>query len=145
MRGGRILPALEIGLEAKARKFATAVSRREAAARLKIAPSSAVNVLRLWKETGLWGPVRVAAYGTGKLKPHREFILAVVERQPDITVPELAEKLLASKGVKIDPSNLSKFLIAHGLSVKKDVAGSRARQTRARQGPGRTPGLSATA
>ena len=105
------------------------VSRREAAARFKIAPSSAVNVLRLWKETGSVEPRPRGGFRHGKLKPHREFILGVVERQPDITMPELAAKLLASKGVKIDPSNLSKFLIAQGLSVKKNVAGSRARQT----------------
>ena len=65
----------------------------------------------------------------GKLKPHGAFILGVVERQPDITMPELAAELLASKGVKIDPSNLSKFLIAQGLSFKKNPAGGRARQT----------------
>ncbi len=57
----------------------------------------------------------------GKLKPHRAFILGVVERQPDITMSELAAELLASKGVKIDPSNLSKFLIAQGLSLKKTL------------------------
>ena len=61
---------------------------------------------------------RVAASG-GNLKPHREFILGVVERQPDATMPELAAKLLSSKGVKINPSNLSKFLIAQVFSVKK--------------------------
>ena len=44
-------------------------------------------------------------------------------------MPELAAELLASKGVKIDPSNLSKFLIAQGLSFKKNAAGGRARQT----------------
>jgi transposase len=106
------------------------LSRREAAARFKIAPSSAVNVLRLWKETGSVEPRPRGGFRHGKLKPHRELILGVVERQPDITMPELAAKLLASKskGVKIDPSNLSKFLIAQGFSVKK-VAGSRARQT----------------
>jgi transposase len=32
------------------------------------------------------------------------------------------------KGVKIDPSNLSKFLIACGLSYKKKPSGKRTRQ-----------------
>ena len=32
-------------------------------------------------------------------------------------MPELAEVLLAAKNVKIDPSNLSKFLIACGQSI----------------------------
>jgi transposase len=104
-------------------------SRRGAAARFRTAASSAVNVLKLWKETGSVEPRPRGGFRHGKLKPHRAFILGVVERQPDITMPELAAELLASKGVKIDPSNLSKFLIAQGLSFKKNAAGGRARQT----------------
>jgi len=103
-------------------------SRREAAARFKTAASSAVNVLKLWKETGSVEPRARGGYRHGKLKPHREFILAIVARQHDITMPELAAELLAAKGVQIDPSNLSKFLIAQGLSFKKNSAGIRARQ-----------------
>lgn len=103
-------------------------SRREAAARFKTAPSSAVNVLRLWKETGGVEPRPRGGFRHGKLKSHREFILGTVEKRPDITMPELAAELLAAKDVKIDPSNLSKFLIAQGLSFKKNPAGIRARQ-----------------
>jgi transposase len=103
-------------------------SRREAAARFKTAPSSVVNVLRLWKETGSVEPRPRGGFRHGKLKPHREFILGIVEKRPDITMPELAAELFAAKGVAIDPSNLSKFLIAQGLSFKKNVAGIRARQ-----------------
>ncbi len=50
-----------------------------------------------------------------------------MQQQPDITMPEPAKELLAATGAKIDPSNLSKFLIAQGLSFKK-AAGSRAKQ-----------------
>ena len=103
-------------------------SRREAAARFKTAASSAINVLKLWKDTGSVEPRARGGYRHGKLKPHCEFILAVVERQHDITMPELAAELFAAKGVKIDPSNLSKFLIAQGLSFKKNTAGIRTRQ-----------------
>jgi transposase len=103
-------------------------SRREAAACFRTAASSAVNVLKLWKETGSVEPRPRGGYRHGKLKQHCEFILAIVERQHDITMPELAAELLAAKGVKIDPSNLSKFLIAQGLSFKKNSAGIRARQ-----------------
>jgi transposase len=103
-------------------------SRREAAARFKTAPSSAINVLKLWKQTGSVEPRPRGGYRHGKLKPHREFILGAVEKRPDITMPELASELLAATGVKIDPSNLSKFLIAQGLSFKKNFAGIRARQ-----------------
>jgi transposase len=102
-------------------------SRREAAARFKTAPSSAVNVLRLWRETGSVEPRPRGGFRHGKLKPHSEFILGVVEKRPDITMPELAAELLAAKDVKIDPSNLSKFLIAQGLSFKKNTSGIRTR------------------
>lgn len=102
-------------------------SRREAAARFKTAPSSAVNVVKRWKETGSLDPSPRGGFRHGKLRPHRDFILGIVEKRPDITMPELARELLAAKGVGIDPSNLSKFLIGCGLSYKKNPAGIRAR------------------
>ena len=103
-------------------------SRRQAAARLKTAASTAVNIVKRWKETGSVEPLPRGGFRHGKLKPHRAFLLGVVEKRPDITMPELAHALLAAKGVAIDPSNLSKFLIAQGLSFKKNSAGVRARQ-----------------
>jgi transposase len=105
-------------------------SRREAAERFKTAASSAVNVLKRWKDTGSVEPKPRGGFRHGKLKPHREFILGVVAERPDITMPELAEVLLAAKDVKIDPSNLSKFLIGCGLSYKKKPIGIGARQAR---------------
>jgi transposase len=103
-------------------------SRRGAAARLKTAASTAVKIVKRWRETGSVEPRPRGGFRHGKLKPHREFIVAIVERRHDITMPELAAELLAAKGVKIDPSNLSKFLIAQGFSFKKNSAGIRARQ-----------------
>ena len=103
-------------------------SRREAAARFKTAASSAVNVVKRWKETGSVEPRPRGGFRHGKLRPHREFILGIVEKRPDITMPELAKELRAAKGVAIDPSNLSKLLIGCGLSYKKNAAGRRARQ-----------------
>lgn len=99
-------------------------SRREAAARFKTAASSAVNVLKIWKDTGSVDPRPRGGFRHGKLKPHREFILGIVGKQPDITMPELAKELLAAKDVMIDPSNLSKFLIGCGLSYKKSLLAS---------------------
>ena len=111
-------------------------SRRAAAARFKTAASSAVNVLKIWNDTGSVEPKQRGGFRHGKLKPHREFILGVVAERPDITMPELAQALLATKGVKIDPSNLSKFLIGCGLSYKKKPSGIGARQARYRRSAG---------
>ena len=103
-------------------------SRREAAARFKTAASSAVNVVKLWKDTGSVNPRPRGGFRHGKLKPYKAFILGVVAKQPDITMPELSQVLVSEKNLKIDTSNLSKFLIACGLSYKKKPSGKRARQ-----------------
>ena len=46
------------------------------------------------------------------------------QRQPDITMPELAVVLEATRGVKVDPLNLSKLLCAAGFSNKKTLLAS---------------------
>jgi transposase len=72
-------------------------SRREAALRFKMAASSAVNVVTLWKDTGSVDPRPRGGFRHGKLKPHKEFILGIVGKQSDITMPELAQVLLSEK------------------------------------------------
>lgn len=103
-------------------------SCHEAAERFDTSASFAINLMSLWRETGRVEPRPRGGFRHGKLAPHRDFILAIVAARHDITMPELAQELLMAKGVEIDPSNLSKFLIACGLSFKKNSSGQRARQ-----------------
>ena len=103
-------------------------SRNEAAARFGTSVSFAVNLMKLWRETGSVEPRRRGGFRHGKLGLHKDFVLAAVEARSDITMPELAEALERAKSVKVDPSSLSKFLIACGFSFKKNSSGKRARQ-----------------
>jgi transposase len=80
--------------------------------------------MRLWRETGRVGPRPRGGFRHGKLGPHRGFILAAAAACNDITMPELAEELVKAKDVMADPSTLSKFLIACGLSFKKTLRAS---------------------
>jgi transposase len=93
-----------------------------------------VNLMKLWRETGSVEPRPAGGFRHGKIGPHKDFILAVVAEQSDITMPELAKKLGEEKGVKVDPSRLSNFLIGCGFSYKKNAAGKRTRQARGGQG-----------
>ena len=96
-------------------------SRRGVAAQFEVAPSTAVRVVARYEATGSVEPAKQGRpRGSGKLGPHRDFVLAQVERKPDISMPELAAVLEAERGLKVDPSNLSKFLIAQGYSYKKN-------------------------
>lgn len=109
-------------------------SRRAVAAQFEVAPSTAVRVMGRYEATGSVEPAKQGRpRGSGKLGPHKEFLLAQVKRKPDITMPELAAVLEAERDLKVDPSNLSKFLIAQGYSYKKNASGPGARTPR-RQG-----------
>jgi transposase len=104
-------------------------SCHHAAERFGTSVSFVVNLMRLWRQTGRVDPRPRGGFRHGKLAPHRDFILAAVAARDDITMPEMAKELSKAKGVKADPSTLSKFLIACGLSFKKNSSGQRTRQT----------------
>jgi transposase len=56
-----------------------------------------------------------------------EALIGWVEADGDITMPELAARLLSERGVKAHPASLSRLLIQHGFTVKKNAAGERNR------------------
>jgi transposase len=103
-------------------------SRHAAAAHFNTSVSFAVNLMKLWRTTGSVESRPRGGFRHGKLGSHRNFILAAVTARSDITMPELAEALEKAKNVKVDPSTLSKFLIACGFSFKKNSSGIRTRQ-----------------
>lgn len=99
-------------------------SRRAAAARFGVSPSTAVRFQARFDATGSVAAARQGRPpGGGKLGPHRDFLIEQVELKPDITMPELATVLAAERCVQVDPSNLSKFLCKQGFSYKKNAAG----------------------
>ena len=103
-------------------------SRRAAAEQFAISAATAVRLQKRLEETGSVEPARVGRpKDSGKLGPYREIIIARVEEQADITMPDLAAWLLETQGVQVDPSNLSKLLCRAGFSYKKNAAGIRTR------------------
>jgi transposase len=65
--------------------------------------------------------------GGGKLANHRDFLIAQVEKRPDVTMPELAALLEAERGVTASPASLSRLLCRAGFTYKKNAAGDGAR------------------
>jgi len=109
-------------------------SAREVARQFEVAPSTASRLKHHVEATGSIDPrPHGRAPGFGKLGPHREFLIAKVEAQPDITMPQLAAILLEEHGLKVDPSNISKLLCAAGFTYKKNAAGG-GTGTRRREG-----------
>lgn len=100
-------------------------SRRAAAEQFAISAATAVRWQKRLDETGSTEPDYIGRpKGTGKLGPYQAAIIAKVEAQPDITMPDLASWLLGEYGVGSDPSNLSRLLCRAGFTYKKTLLAS---------------------
>jgi transposase len=99
-------------------------SRQGVAAQFEVAPSTAVRLWNRYEETGSVEPAKQGRPpGSGKLGPHKTFLIDQVRQKPDITMPELAEILAAERGVEVHPTNISKLLCAAGFTYKKNPSG----------------------
>ena len=99
-------------------------SRRAAARHYDVSASFAVKLVDRVSRTGSTEPARQGRPpGGGKLAPHLELLLEWVDAEPDITMPELAAKLLVERAVTAHPASLSRVLLQAGLSFKKKPAG----------------------
>ena len=80
-----------------------------------------------WKQHGTLEPKPAGRRkGKGKLAPYREFLITYITRQPDITLPELADVLKDQFSVSVTPSGLSRFLTLAGYTFKKSSGRHRA-------------------
>jgi len=103
-------------------------SRRAAARQFGVGVSTSIRLARRMAATGSLEPERQGRPpGGGKLSPHADLLIGWVEANGDITMPELAAKLKAERGVEVHPASLSRFLIARGFTVKKNATGIRGR------------------
>ena len=95
------------------------MSRRGAAARFGISESSAIKWVQRYRVTGERGPVGTGGHRRSKLKPERDWLLAVIAEDPDITLEALSRRLGAERSVRADTSMLSRFFQREGISFKK--------------------------
>lgn len=57
--------------------------------------------------------------GRGKLAPHMDFFIELIEEDPDITLVELRDALMDACGVSCHISSLDAALKRHGYTYKK--------------------------
>jgi len=99
-------------------------SRRAAAERYSVSVSSAIR----WTERAASDGSPEARKqgrpaGQGPLAVHLDYLVGVVVSEPDITMPELAARLLAERGVTAAWASLSKLLCRAGFTYKKTADG----------------------
>ena len=101
------------------------MSRRGAAKRFGIAPSTAIKWVGAWRRTGSY---RARAQG-GDNRSHRiearaTVVLALVEETPDMTLAEIACHLQSEHGVRVSHSTVWRFFHRRGITFKKTAHAS---------------------
>ena len=103
------------------------LSRRSAARRFGVAPSTAIKWVDQWRRTGDVGPrPRGGDQRSRRVEAHAEEILALIEEMPDITLGELADHLDEVHGLTVAQSTVWRLLDRHGMTFKKNRARGRA-------------------
>jgi transposase len=103
---------------------AEGASRRAAAARFSVSASSAIRWAALAASEGSPAPRKQGRpAGKGPLADHLDFLVAAVEAKPDITMAELAARLVSERGVSGSEWSLSRLLRGAGYTYKKTADG----------------------
>jgi transposase len=105
-------------------------SRRAAARRFGVSDASAVKWLQRFERLGDRGHAVLGGYRKSRIKAHREWLLAAIAAEPDLTLAALCDRLFAEHGLKTDTGSLSRFFASEGISFKKKRASQRAGSAR---------------
>ena len=115
------------------------LSRNQAAARFKVSIASAVRWVKRFQTTGEIS--RTPSGGdrrSGRIEAHRDYLLGLIRRSPDLTLLEIQERLIANCGERFAVSVLWRFFDRHEIIFKKNSA---CRGTTTRGRPKSTPGM----
>ncbi len=111
----RVVSAVECGM-----------TRRSAAKRFGIAPSTAIKWVDRWRRTGDIGPrPRGGDHRSHRIEAHAEEILALIVGTPDTTLAELVAHLDETHGVVVAQSTIWRLLDRRGMTFKKNRARER--------------------
>jgi transposase len=105
-------------------------SRREAADQFEVSPSSAIKWVAAYRATGSCA-AKPQGGSTSPLEEHADFLLALIEAQPDVTLDEV---VCAMRKGRIPGSRTSvwRFFKRHDITFKKKSARGGARTRRSR-------------
>ena len=96
------------------------LSRNQAAARFKVSIASAVRWVKRFQTTG---EISRAPSGgdrrSGRIEAHRDYLLGLIRRSPDLTLLEIQERLIANCGERFAVSVLWRFFDRHEITFKK--------------------------
>jgi transposase len=99
---------------------------RAAARQFIIGDSTAIRWVQRWRQTGSVAAKSTKGRSRSPLKQHEEWLLEVVQREPDLTLEEIQALLVSERRQKAGISSIWRFFDRHGISFKKKPACGRA-------------------
>ncbi len=115
------------------------LSRNQAAAHFKVSIASAVRWVKRFQTTGEISPAPSGGdRRSGRIEAHRDYLLGLIRRSPDMTLLEIQERLIANCGERFAVSVLWRFFDRHEITFKKNSA---CRGTTTRGRAKSTPGM----
>ena len=107
------------------------MSRRGAARRFGIAPSTAIKWVCAWKRTGSYRPrAQGGDRRSQRIEARAEVVLALVEETPDMTLAEIAAHLESARRLRVSQSTVWRFFHRRGITFKKISSRQRAATSR---------------
>ena len=96
------------------------LSRRQAAIRFGVSAASAIRWTAQLEASGEIGPQKQGGdRKSQRIEAHAAFILAQVEREPDVTLAELRARLEAQQGARFGLGTLWRFFARRRITYKK--------------------------
>lgn len=99
------------------------MSRNAAAKRFGVSIASAIRWVWRFHATGDVSPAPTGGdQRSDRIEAHRDYLLGLIRRQPDITLLEIQERLIANCGERFSSSVIWRFFDRHEITFKKNRA-----------------------
>ena len=118
---------------------------RAAARQFVIGNSTAIRWAKRWRETGSYEAKSLKGQSRSPLKMHEEWLLSLVQHEPDLILKEIQSRLRDERQQKAGLGSIWRFFKRHGISFKKKAFARRSRialTSPRRARPGRRGNLS---
>jgi transposase len=97
-------------------------SFRQAAARFHVGVSTVIGWVGRLRDSGELSARRQGRPRGLKLEPHKDFLLPLIEAEPDMTIEKMQERLRRDRGVEASIGTIWTFLDRCRLTFKKKTA-----------------------
>jgi transposase len=96
------------------------MSRNAAAKRFGVGIASAIRWVWRFQATGEISPSPTGGdRRSSRIEAHRDYLLGLIRRQPDITLLEIRERLIVNSGERFSSSVIWRFFDRHEITFKK--------------------------